>query len=464
MHQNQLFNWTRLKLAGWYSGVMGFILCLFGFAIYQVMARAHWYGLDQELEVVSGTLHDALEPNLSQPGAINPAVQALLPSLCVLNTDCMGLQAEELTQTNKQRHILGVVGQEAYYLRFLNPAGEVVAIIGNQPTYTSSQSSSQQTWQTLEDTDGNRYHQVSIPLKTKDSRFWGYMEVGRSLKEFDDHLYTLKWLLLVGLPFALFLVALASWWLAGLAMQPVYQSYNQIQQFTADAAHELRTPLAAIRATVESVLQTPELTEPEARTTLQIVERQNHRLSQLVQDLLLLSRMDMQKFRCKHQPCCINDLISDVIEEFAALAIAEAVSLEAEINQTGSLPELYVSGDEEQLYRLFANLVNNAIQYTGPGGVVKIKLKREEAFAVITVQDTGIGISTADQARIFDRFYRVHSDRSRATGGSGLGLSIAQAITNAHQGMIQVQSEVGKGSIFTVRLPLLTYKHGSLPH
>jgi hypothetical protein len=82
MNQNQLFNWTRLKLAGWYSGVMGFILCLFGLAIYQVMARAHWYGLDQELEIVSGTLHDALEPNLTQPGVINSEVQALLPSLC----------------------------------------------------------------------------------------------------------------------------------------------------------------------------------------------------------------------------------------------------------------------------------------------------------------------------------------------------------------------------------------------
>lgn len=441
MHQNQLFNWTRLKLAGWYSIVMGLILCLFGFAIYQVMARAHWYGLDQELEVVSGTLHDALEPNLTQPGVVSPAVQALLPSICLANANCSH-------PTPTERHILGVVQQEGYYLRFLNPAKQVVATIGYQPEKLLAQPG--QAWQTLEDANGTRYHQTTLELKNRDGQFWGYMEMGRSLQEFDDHLFTLKWLLIIGLPLTLFLVALASWWLAGLAMRPVYQSYNQIQQFTADAAHELRTPLAAVRATVESVLQLPHLSEAESRNTLQIVERQNHRLSQLVQDLLLLSRMDMQRMMAKRQPCCLNDLISDVVEEFAALAVAAAVKLDAKISPQA----LYALGDEEQLYRLLANLVTNAIQYTPNGGLVVINSERDDAQAVIKVQDTGIGIPSAEQSRIFDRFYRVNSDRSRATGGSGLGLAIAQAIVKTHQGSIQVQSEVGKGSTFTVRLPL----------
>jgi signal transduction histidine kinase len=442
MHQNQLFNWTRLKLAGWYSAVMGLILCLFGFAIYQVMARAHWYGLDQELEVVSGTLHDALEPNLTQPGVVSPAVQALLPSICLANANCSH-------PTPTERHILGVVQQEGYYLRFLNPTKQIVATIGYQPEKLISQPG--QIWQTLEDANGTRYHQTALALKTKDGQFWGYMEVGRSLQEFDDHLFTLKWLLIIGLPLTLFLIALASWWLAGLAMRPVYQSYNQIQQFTADAAHELRTPLAAVRATVESVLQLPRLSEAESRSTLQIVERQNHRLSQLVQDLLLLSRMDMQRTMAKQQPCCLNDLISDVVEEFAALAVAAEVKLDVKIN---SPQALYVLGDEEQLYRLLANLVTNAIQYTPNGGLVIVTSERDDAYAIVKVQDTGIGIPGAAQSRIFDRFYRVNSDRSRATGGSGLGLAIAQAIVKTHQGSIQVHSEVGKGSTFTVRLPL----------
>ncbi len=443
MHQNQLFNWTRLKLAGWYSSVMGLILILFGFAIYQVMARAHWYGLDQELEIVSGTLHDALEPNLAQPGTISPAVQALLPSICLANTDCS-------QPTLTERHILGIVQQEGYYLRFLNPAKQVVATIGYQPENLISRP--KQDWQSLEDTNGTRYHQISLSLKTQTGNFWGYMEVGRSLKEFDDHLLTLKWLLVVGLPLTLLLVALASWWLAGLAMRPVYQSYEQIQQFTADAAHELRTPLAAVRATIESVLQIPHLSEAESRSTFQIVERQNNRLAQLVQDLLLLTRMDMQPAKTKQQPCCLNDLISDVVEEFAALAIAAEVKLNAKLNPA---QRLAVLGDEEQLYRLLANLVTNAVQYTPNGGFLVIALGQDESHAVITVQDTGIGIPAADQARIFDRFYRVNSDRSRLTGGSGLGLAIAQAIAKSHHGTIQVQSEVSKGSTFTVRLPLI---------
>ncbi len=442
MHQNQLFNWTRFKLAGWYSGVMGLILCAFGFTVYNVMAQAHWYGIDQELEVVSGTLHDALEPNLTQPGVIDLTAQNLLPSLCIINTGCD-------TQAVAQRHILGVMQKEGYYLRFLNPAKQAVATIGDRPEHLISQP--QENWQTLEDRTGTRYHQVSLALKNKDGQFWGYLEVGRSLKEFDDHLLTLKWLLLVSLPLTLLLVALASWWLAGLAMRPVYQSYDQIQQFTADAAHELRTPLAAIRATVESTLQTSELSEAESRSTLQIVERQNNRLSQLVQDLLLLSRMDMQRAIPKQQPCCLNDLIGDLIEELAALAMAANIVLDAK----QPLQELYVSGDEEQLYRLLANLVTNAIQYTPKGGFVMVFLEREDGFALLKVQDTGIGIAAADQAQIFNRFYRVQSDRSRTTGGSGLGLAIAQAITKAHQGSIQVQSELGKGSSFTVRLPLL---------
>ena len=442
MRQNKLFNWTRLKLAGWYSGVMGLILCLFGFAIYQVMAHAHWYGLDQELEVVSGTLHDALEPNLAQPGVISPEVRALLPSLCDIRTNC-------LSQATTERHILGIVQKQGYYLRFLNPAKQAVATIGDQPENLISQP--QANWQTLEDAAGTRYHQVSLALKTKDHQLWGYMEVGRSLKEFDDHLYTLKWLLIIALPLTLLLVALASWWLAELAMRPVYQSYDQIQQFTADAAHELRTPLAAIRATVESMLQLPQLSEAESRNTLQIVERQNSRLSQLVQDLLLLSRMDMQRATPKQQPCCLNDLISDLVEEFAALAMAAEIKLDAKVVPLA----LYVSGDGEQLYRLLANLVTNAIQHTPNGGFLMIILERDDNYAAVRVQDTGIGIAAADQAQIFNRFYRVHSDRSRSTGGSGLGLAIAQAIAKAHHGMIQVQSEMGKGSLFTVRFPLL---------
>jgi len=246
---------------------------------------------------------------------------------------------------------------------------------------------------------------------------------------------------------------LTGWWLSGLAMKPVYQSYRQIQQFTADAAHELRTPLAAIRSTVEFTLDEPNLTEAEAKNTLRTIERQGNRLTQLVQDLLLLSRIDLQSTPAKQLSCCLNSLVDDLADEFSALAIASNIDLKTKINT----PEpLFVLGNEEQLYRLFANLVINAIHYTLEGGKVIIHLKREDHYALIQIQDTGIGIAPKEQAHIFDRFYRVNSDRSRQTGGAGLGLSIAQAIAQAHQGNIRVESELGKGSTFTIQLPLRT--------
>ena len=119
--------------------------------------------------------------------------------------------------------------------------------------------------------------------------------VGRSFQDFDQYLSSVRWSLLIGLLLSLALVTAASWWLSALAMRPIYQSYQQIQQFTADAAHELRTPLAAIRATVESVLRLPQIDRWMLKETLMVVNRQNQRLTTLVSDLLLLSRLDSKQ-------------------------------------------------------------------------------------------------------------------------------------------------------------------------
>jgi signal transduction histidine kinase len=443
MHQSKLFNVTRWRLAGWYAGVMGMILLLSGVASYRVMSHSEWQSLHRELESIAGTLHDSLEPKLEQPGTIEASVAQALPGLCLFGSRCPNLS--EMSE----RHILGPVQHDSYYLRFLNLSGQLVATLGKQPETTFAQYSTA-TWQTLKNPEGERYHQYSLLLKTANGSLWGYLQVGRSLQAFDHHLATLQLYLFIGLPVALLLVSGASWWLAGLAMQPVYQSYRQIQQFTADAAHELRTPLAAIRATVESTLQTRELPEAEARSTLQTVERQNGRLSQLVQDLLLLSRMDLQVLLLKQHPCCLNDVICDSVEELAPLAIAADITLKADIRVH---QPIFVIGDEEQLYRLLANLITNAIQHTPVAGTVTVGLEQEDRHAAIHVQDTGIGIAPEEQLRIFDRFYRVQSDRARITGGAGLGLAIANMIVQAHRGSLQVESALGQGSTFTVRLP-----------
>lgn len=444
MHQNKLFNLTRGRLAGLYTGIIGLILAGCGLAFYLMMAQAHWQALHRELESVAGTLHDSLEPVLKEPGRIEPDVRQVLPGLCLSAQDC-----PEQRET-VDRHILGTVQQDSYYARLLDRSGDPVAVVGVQPQGSTGELKTE-LWQTLQTSGSNRYHQISLPLKTRDQLPWGYLQVGRTLEGLDDHLATMRLLMLGGFPIALLLVYGASWWLAGLAMRPVYQSYYQIQQFTADVAHELRTPLAAAQATVESTLELEKLPESEARNTLYILERQVGRLSQLVRDLLLLSRMDLQRLPLKRQPFCCNMLIYDLADEFEALAVAAQVKLMPEVQTKESL---VVVGDEEQLYRAAANLLTNAIQYTLPGGQVRILLQREEHQAILRVQDTGIGIAPDEQGRIFDRFYRACSDRSRKTGGSGLGLPIAQATIKAHGGKLQVQSQLGKGSTFTIRLPL----------
>lgn len=440
-HENKLFNRTRAKLAGFYAGVMGLILSLSGLATHQMLAYAHWHAVEQELESISGTLHDTLEPKLTQPNRIEPVVKQALPGLCVVGTDCL--------DDSQGRHILGIVQKGNYYMRFFDQSGRMLALLGSQPDGLPSPET-KEGWKTLQDQDGTRYHQTTLLLKTATGKAWSYMQIGRSLKEFDDHLAFLRLLLAVGLPLSMLFIGGASWWLAGISMRPVYQSYKQMQQFTADAAHELRTPIAAISATVESVHNTTP-SDQEVRETLGAIARQNTRLAQLVHDLLLLSRMDQKRLAENRQTCCLNDLITDLVESLAVLEIAAPLKLTPQIRVQ---EPLFVMGDENQLSRLVSNLIVNALQYTPPGGMVTVILEREGADVLIQVQDTGIGIASEEQPRIFDRFYRVNSDRSRQTGGAGLGLAIAKAITQAHHGGIQVKSELGKGSIFAVRLPL----------
>lgn len=454
MNRTQVFRITRWRLAVLYAGIMGAILTACSTATYQMMVEDHRQTIDQKLESLVGTLHDGLEPTLQTPGRIEPIAQQFLPGLCLAKTACPSQAG--------QRHIAGIVQQKGYYVRFLDRSGQPLASVGDLP---SGLPIVHQGWQTFQSREGNRYRQISMLLQTdvpvgvaaqdparvaaQHRTAWGYIQMGRSLQELDAHLVFIRLLLLVGLPAVMLVVCAASWWLAGLAMQPVYQSYRQIQQFTADAAHELRTPLSAIQATIESSLQ-DELTPLEAHKTLQALERQSHRLARLVQDLLLLSRMD-QELLLNQQPCCLNELMEDLLEGFSALATAADLWLIPEI----APQSLMVLGDEEQLYRLVANLVMNAIQHTLAGGKVILRLSKEESFALVQVQDTGVGIGFEHQQHIFDRFYRVSDDRSRQTGGSGLGLTIAQAIAKAHRGSLQVQSEREQGSLFSLRLPLI---------
>ncbi|MBW4457388.1 MAG: HAMP domain-containing histidine kinase [Nostoc indistinguendum CM1-VF10] len=446
MNQNKLFRLTRVRLALYYAIVMGLILSLCAFSFYRSVFHAHVVALDSEIETVAGTLHDSIELKLQSPGRLEPLVNQLFP-----NTGNCRIGASNCIQEqpHPKRHLLGIVTKTSYYIRFFDISGNLIANAGYYPEGLPN-IFNQKNWQFLKDSKGNEYHQITLSMHTQNYQDWGYMQVGRSLEEFNHYLDSVKLILILGLPMAMAMIAGASWWLSGLAMQPIYQSYRQIQQFTADAAHELRTPLAATSATVESALLMPQIDPEETRDILQTIQRQNQRLTALVVDLLMLARLDKQAQKLQRENCCLNDIVSDLVEEFEAMANAAEVKLTSliQVHQP-----LNIIGNADQLYRLFSNLIVNAIQYTLREGEVTVLLDRNDHYAVIKVQDTGIGIPKHELTQIFHRFYRVSSDRSRSTGGSGLGLAIVQAIVHSHHGSIDVQSEFGKGSTFTIKLP-----------
>jgi signal transduction histidine kinase len=450
---NSLFRRSRWQLTVWYTGVMAVVLGLSGFGVYEAIAHAHRVTADRELKSVAETIHNALEKTLATNGEIDGVSPNLLPNLCVAGEPC------RVPFEQSRGHHPGTLYRGSYYFRVLSPEQDLIATAGVYPEDLPT-TNPDDPWQTLWDATGNEYRQIALPLYDLNQQTQlGTLLVGRSFNDFATYLAMIRWIILLSLPITMGLIAAASWWLAGLALKPVQTSYRKIQQFTADAAHELRTPLTAIQATTESVMRLPKVSDAEARETLQVINRQNQRLTHLVSDLLLLSRLDIQTSPPK-APCCLQDVLSDIEEELAALAISNDVHLI--LNQPQS-PAIVVQGNEEHLYRLVFNLVSNALQQTPADGKVSIRLQQavrktfpdgEKHQAVITVEDTGIGIAPDDQTKIFDRFYRVKKDRSRQSGGSGLGLSIALAIAQDHGSDIQVQSEHGHGSAFTITLPI----------
>ncbi|HEY9761405.1 MAG TPA: two-component system sensor histidine kinase RppB [Trichocoleus sp.] len=446
MQHNRVFHLTRWRLTALYASTMSVILTASAFSFYWAMAQDHRREIDHRLESTVATLHDSLEPSLDEPGQISPVVWQLLPSLCTTAVDC--------SSQMPNRHVLGLVHQDGYYLRFLSLSGQVLAIAGEPPEQVIQPL--EVGLHTLHKANGISYRQMSLLLKNAGGEAWGYLHVGTSLQTLNRHLSWVKWSMLVGLPLGLVVVWAVSWWVAGVAIGPAYRAYRQIQQFTADAAHELRTPLAAIRVSAESIGQDGHISEAEAQNMLQVVTRQNQRLTTLVNDLLILSRLEQADDRPHSTLVYLPDLISDIEEEFSAIALARGIKLTTDYAPS---TKLSVRGNEQELYRVLLNLVSNAIEHTPEGGKVTLRLSSRERNALIEVEDTGIGIAPQDQAKIFDRFYRVNPDRSRSIGGSGLGLAIAQAIVQSHSGHISVKSELGKGSRFIVQLPKTTSIH-----
>lgn len=217
------------------------------------------------------------------------------------------------------------------------------------------------------------------------------------------------------------------------------------RRFIADISHELRTPLTAIQGNVDLIKRF----YPQLKDTLEIeaIAGESRRMTRLVEDLLLLAQADSGRMSLHMEPIELASLTLDVYRSAHILA-GEKITL-----KLGTLDAVYIHGDTDRLKQLMLNLITNAIKYTPEGGTVGIQITHENGFALLAVSDTGIGIPAEDLPHVFERFYRVDKARAREMGGSGLGLSIASWIVEAHHGKIWAESTLGKGSTFYVRIP-----------
>lgn len=226
------------------------------------------------------------------------------------------------------------------------------------------------------------------------------------------------------------------------------KAFDEQRRFVADASHELRTPLAALRGYAGLLARWGQEDPLVRREAISAIEREADFLARLVDRLLLLARSDSGLLQPTAEPLSLDELLAEVA--------ADARILSSGLDfQVGPLERVQMKGDPIYLRELIFVLLDNAFKYTAPGGLVRLALVRKHDRALITISDTGAGIPAEEIPRIFDRFYRVDKARSRQKGGSGLGLAIARWIVESHGGTIEVESRVGAGTTFTVKLPIL---------
>lgn len=298
------------------------------------------------------------------------------------------------------------------------------------------------------ETDEKRVKAIIVPvISIKSEQIIGYVRASQAPEDFDKIIRALDLGLSGSIVIALVLSSAGGILLTRTAMQPAEQGYQRLKQFTADASHELRGPLMAIKSNASVALKYPEgmrLTDAEKFKAIASAASQ---MTQLTEDLLLLARTE-QLEREAYKPVDLKVILDSLVLLNAPRAQEKQIDLKAQLTCT-----LYVLGESVHLSRLFSNLIENALQYTPQGGTVSIQAKSEHHHIQVDVQDTGIGIVPEHLSHVFDRFWQAEQSRSYWAGGSGLGLAIAQAIAQNHGGLITVTSQVKVGSCFTVRFP-----------
>ncbi|MCS6773560.1 MAG: ATP-binding protein [Anaerolineae bacterium] len=470
----------RLRLTLWYSGVLTLVLLFYGVSVYFAANTFLIQQVDTRLE---------------------QAADAVIP--------LVASQRPETVQKGNRRVItfprLDAFRASEVYVQIIAPSGEVVGVSPNifdtsfdalldpqaiQIAATTPVTQIRELRSNVQHTGAPPLRVLTRPLIAREDRLVGYLQVGTSLESVNTAqrilLLTLLALGAVSVAFS----ALVGVLLASRALRPVDQitqtamaiyraenlnqrvvepktndevarlsrAFNEMldrlsqlfraqQRLIADVSHELRTPLTVIRGNVDLMRMFGQL-DPES---LDAITREAERMNRMVADLLLLSQADAGVLPMNFTTVNVPALVADVERSGQMLAKGRVrIIAQAE-------PGLTLYADPDRLKQVLLNLVDNAIKHTPDGGEVRIEASGNyNGFARLTVSDTGIGIPEKDLPHIFERFYRVDKSRSRASGGSGLGLSIVSTIVQAHHGRIAVSSKEGVGTTFDVYLPMQT--------
>jgi heavy metal sensor kinase len=460
----------RFRLTVWYAGLLAGLLVLFGASVY--------IGLSHYLEL---TLKDSLAKEAQQIG------ERLLVNV--------GVSGEEYVADEIKEHIAPELN--GLFVRVTRADGTTLYQSGSprngsfEPLELSPVRGdlTQGSSRVEHPSGGAKLMICAAPFTALDgSRF--VIETGSPLKQSESVLHGLLLTFAVGLPLVVAVAIAGGYVLMRRALAPVGEitrtaeqitsrnlserlpeaktgdelealsialnrmiariehSFRHVNRFSADASHELRTPLTVLRGELEAIAQRPDL-PLDVRETIGSTLEETERLSKIVESLLAIARLDAGEALMTRERFDLSELVTDTADQMRLLAEDKQIVLKC--TASGSVE---VEGDQGRVKQVVVNLVDNAIKYTPEGGTVKIGVGVVSGIAVLEVADSGVGIPSEATGHVFERFYRVDKARSRQMGGAGLGLSIVKSICSAHEGRVSVESTEGKGSRFTVELPL----------
>jgi two-component system, OmpR family, sensor histidine kinase CiaH len=405
--EDRLFTPARVRLTAWYVSVLAAVLVVLGAALYLVVRTQLFNSVDDGVKLVAERAAEQWANN----GTI--AASALSTGPYTVNWVDSVSSVTPRGKVHYSAPSMMAAYEHGSDLRSFGDAG-----------------------------DRQRVYSVEVHTGTPPFRRMALIQVTRSTEPEHEALGKLLAGLLIGGVGGLALAAVGGWWLAGKSLRPVQLAFGRQHAFVSDASHELRTPLAVIRANAEFL----QAQQPENAEVRDIVG-ETDRLSSLVDALLAVARDD-DSVRSGHMPVDLSEVVVGTVASMHALANEHGLELTHAVPAT-----LMVSGDRDQLRQALLILLDNAVRYTPAGGRIHVQARPDGREALLTVHDTGIGISQEALERVFERFYRGDEARNRQSGGVGLGLAIARELVTRHGGRISVTSTEGAGSTFEIRLP-----------